>query len=188
MKILSYLSIAGLLLATSVQADECPSTASSTVVQHTTQKVAEAQPKDIVDTAVGAGTFKTLAAALTAADLVDALKGKGPFTVFAPTDEAFSKLPEGTVETLLKPENKAQLQAILTYHVVAGKVDSSQVVKLSEATTLNGKQVKIMVKDGKVMVNDATVTATDIETSNGIIHVIDKVILPPNDSKETAAK
>ena len=134
--------------------------------------------KDIVDTAVAAGQFETLAAALGAADLVDTLKGEGPFTVFAPTDEAFAKLPAGTVETLLKPENRDQLVAILTYHVVAGKVKAADVVKLSEATTVNGAKVAITVADGGVRVNDANVIATDIKASNGVIHVIDTVILP----------
>jgi transforming growth factor-beta-induced protein len=135
--------------------------------------------KDIVDTAVGAGSFKTLAAALTAAGLVDTLKGAGPFTVFAPTDDAFAKLPKGTVENLLKPENKKQLTDILTYHVVSGSVLAADVVKLSSAKTVNGADVKIMVKDGKVKVNDANVVTTDILASNGVIHVIDAVILPP---------
>jgi transforming growth factor-beta-induced protein len=134
--------------------------------------------KDIVDTAVEAGSFGTLAAALQAAGLVDTLKGEGPFTVFAPTDEAFAKLPEGTVEELLKPENKAKLQSILTYHVVAGKVGSGDVVKLDSAKTVNGKEAKISVSDGKVMIDSAQVIKTDIEASNGIIHVIDSVILP----------
>ncbi len=137
------------------------------------------ESNDIVDTAVGAGSFKTLAAALTAAGLVDTLKGAGPFTVFAPTDDAFAKLPAGTVETLLKPENKQQLIDILTYHVVSGKVLAADVVKLPSAKTVNGADVKITVKDGKVMVNDANVTATDVMASNGVIHVIDSVILPP---------
>jgi len=140
-----------------------------------------AQPKaekDIVDTAVAAGQFKTLATALQAAGLVDTLKGKGPFTVFAPTDEAFAKLPAGTVEDLLKPENKEKLKSILLYHVVAGKVTSKQVVKLHSAKTVNGQSVTISVKDGKVMVDNATVTKADIEASNGVIHVIDSVILP----------
>ena len=135
-------------------------------------------PKDIIDTAVAAGSFKTLAAALQAADLVGALKGEGPFTVFAPTDEAFAKLPAGTVETLLLPENKAMLVDILTYHVVAGKVTSTDVVGLEKATMLNGKDVKITVEGSKVMVNQANVVAVDIEASNGIIHVIDEVLLP----------
>ncbi|MEM8981908.1 MAG: fasciclin domain-containing protein [Pseudomonadota bacterium] len=134
---------------------------------------------DIVDVAIAAGSFETLAAALTAADLVDTLKGDGPFTVFAPTDEAFAKLPAGTVETLLKPENKDQLVAVLTYHVVAGKVLAKDVVTLNEATTVNGANVEIAVNDGTVSINNATVTATDIKASNGVIHVIDTVILPP---------
>ena len=134
--------------------------------------------KDIVDTAVGAGQFNTLAAALDAADLIDTLKGDGPFTVFAPTDEAFAKLPEGTVETLLKPENRDQLVAILTYHVVPGKVMASDVVKLSEATTVNGSNVDIAVVEEQVRINEATVVAADVAASNGVIHVIDTVILP----------
>jgi uncharacterized surface protein with fasciclin (FAS1) repeats len=134
--------------------------------------------KDIVDTAVAAGNFKTLAAALQAAGLVDTLKGSGPFTVFAPTDEAFAKLPAGTVEDLLKPENKQKLISILTYHVVAGKVMASQVVKLHEAKTVNGQDVKIMVDGGKVMADNANVVQTDIQCTNGVIHVIDTVLLP----------
>lgn len=133
---------------------------------------------DIVDTAVAAGQFETLAAALGAAGLVDTLKGEGPFTVFAPTDAAFGKLPEGTVEDLLKPENRDQLVAVLTYHVVPGKVMAADVVKLSKATTVNGSDVQIEVVDGKVRVDDATVVATDVGASNGVIHVIDTVILP----------
>ncbi|MEM1422573.1 MAG: fasciclin domain-containing protein [Planctomycetota bacterium] len=132
---------------------------------------------DIVDTAVAAGNFKTLAAALKAADLVDALKGDGPFTVFAPTDEAFAKLPAGTVETLLKPENKKLLQSILLYHVASGEVTASQVTKLNDVTTLNGQRAVIGTDSG-VTIGDATVVATDIMTSNGVIHVIDQVILP----------
>jgi uncharacterized surface protein with fasciclin (FAS1) repeats len=141
---------------------------------------ARAAEKDIVDTAVAAGQFKTLAAALDAAGLVETLKGPGPFTVFAPTDEAFGKLPSGTVEGLLKPENKEQLTEILTYHVVPGKVMASDVAKINEAETVNGKALKITVGGDSVMVNDAKVTATDIAASNGVIHVIDSVILPPN--------
>lgn len=133
---------------------------------------------DIVDTAVGAGNFKTLAAALGAADLVDTLKGKGPFTVFAPTDEAFKKLPEGTVAGLLKPENKAALTGILTYHVVPGSVMAKQVVELSGAATVNGQRVDIKVDDNGVMVDGAKVVTTDIKCDNGVIHVIDSVILP----------
>lgn len=152
----------------------CAALASSTI--------AGAADKDIVDTAVAAGSFKTLAAALQAADLVGALKGAGPFTVFAPTDDAFSKLPAGTVETLLKPENKMQLAAVLTYHVVAGKVAAKQVVGLKGAKTLNGQRVDIMVASGNVSVDKAKVVKTDIECSNGIIHVIDSVILPSADN------
>lgn len=139
---------------------------------------ARAADKDIVDTAVGAGDFKTLAAALTAAGLVDTLKGAGPFTVFAPTDAAFAKLPAGTVENLLKPENKDKLSAVLTYHVVAGKVMAADVVKLSEAKTVNGASVKIAVKGDTVTIDDATVVKTDIPASNGVIHVIDTVLMP----------
>lgn len=140
-----------------------------------------AQPdteKDIVDIAVEAGTFETLVAAVTAAELVDVLKGEGPFTVFAPTDEAFAALPEGTVENLLKPENKDQLIAVLTYHVVPGRVTSAEVVILTEAATVQGSTVDIKVKEDKVYIDAATVIAVDIEASNGIIHVIDAVILP----------
>jgi len=134
--------------------------------------------KDIVDTAVAAGDFKTLATALQAAGLVDTLKGTGPFTVFAPTDEAFAKLPAGTVQDLLKPENHDKLVSILTYHVVPGKVMAKDVVKLHEAKTVNGREVKITTDGGKVMVDDANVVRTDIACSNGVIHVIDSVILP----------
>src|SRR6185503_2335479 len=138
-----------------------------------------AAQKDIVETAVNAGQFKTLAAALCAAKLVTTLKGSGPFTVFAPTDAAFAKLPAGTVENLLKPENKDQLVAILNYHVVPGRVMAADVVKLKEAKTVNGKMLDIETKGEAVMINDAKVTATDIGASNGVIHVIDTVILPP---------
>lgn len=133
--------------------------------------------KDIVDTAVDAGSFETLVAAVQAAGLVDTLKGDGPFTVFAPTDEAFAALPEGTVESLLMPENKDQLVAILTYHVVPGKVMSTDLMDDMEAETVQGSSVTIDLDDG-VMVENATVTTADIETSNGVIHVIDTVILP----------
>ena len=139
----------------------------------TTKPAAKA---DIVDTAVAAGSFKTLAKALTEAGLVDTLKGKGPFTVFAPTDEAFAKLPKGTLDALLK--DKKKLTAILTYHVVSGQVKAADAAKLTSAKTVNGQSIKISAKDGTVMINDAKVTQADIETSNGVIHVIDKVILP----------
>jgi uncharacterized surface protein with fasciclin (FAS1) repeats len=136
------------------------------------------QTKDIVDTAVAAGSFNTLATALEAAGLVETLKGKGPFTVFAPTDEAFAKLPAGTIDDLLKPENKAKLVSILTYHVVPGAVDSGQVAKLSSAKTVQGQSLKIAAKDGRVTVDGARVVSADVRASNGIIHVIDSVILP----------
>lgn len=131
---------------------------------------------NIVETAVSAGSFNTLVAAVQAANLADTLAGDGPYTVFAPTDEAFAKLPEGTVEKLLASPD--QLREILLYHVVPGKVTASQVVNLSSATTAQGSDIDIKVADGSVMIDNATVTATDIETSNGIIHVIDTVILP----------
>ena len=134
--------------------------------------------KDIVDTAVSAGQFNTLAAALTAAGLVETLKSPGPFTVFAPTDEAFAKLPEGTVEDLLKPENKDKLIAILTYHVVPGEVGSAEVVKLTEAKTVNGEMVDIKVVDSKVMIDNATVIKPDVKAKNGVVHVIDTVLIP----------
>jgi uncharacterized surface protein with fasciclin (FAS1) repeats len=133
---------------------------------------------DIVDTAVAAGSFKTLATALQAAGLVDTLKGKGPFTVFAPTDAAFAKLPAGTVEMLLKPENKAKLQAILTYHVVSGSVPASDVITMKSAKTVQGQSVTIATKGGAVMIDGAKVTKADIYASNGVIHVIDTVIMP----------
>ena len=139
---------------------------------------AQAPSKDIVDTAVAAGSFKTLAAALEAAGLVETLKGAGPFTVFAPTDEAFAKLPAGTVEDLLKPENKDTLVALLTYHVVPGNVMAAQAATLSSANTVNGAPLAIRVMDGTVMIDNATVTATDITATNGVIHVIDTVMLP----------
>lgn len=138
----------------------------------------EAKAKDIVDTAVAAGQFNTLAAALKAAGLVDTLKGAGPFTVFAPTDDAFAKLPKGTLDDLLKPENKEKLVAILTYHVVAGKMMAADIKDGDTCKTVNGKQLTASVKDGKVMVGGATVTKADVATSNGVIHVIDAVMLP----------
>lgn len=136
--------------------------------------------KDIVDTAIDAGSFSTLVKAVQAADLVDALKGQGPLTVFAPTDEAFAKVPADTLAALLKPENKEQLRAVLTYHVVAGKVMAADVINLNSAATLNGQKVEIRVKDGDVMVDGARVVKTDIAAGNGVIHVIDAVILPKN--------
>jgi uncharacterized surface protein with fasciclin (FAS1) repeats len=142
-----------------------------------TQPAAQDKPKDIVDTAAGAKDFSTLVAAVKAAGLVDALKGKGPFTVFAPTDAAFKALPAGTVEALLKPENKGKLSNILTYHVISGSVMAAD-VKTMKAKTLFGQEASIEVKDGKVTIDGANVVTTDIKCSNGVIHVIDKVILP----------
>lgn len=136
------------------------------------------EKEDIVDIAVGNGSFTTLVTAVKAAGLVDTLKGTGPFTVLAPTDEAFSKLPAGTVETLLKPENKQKLIDILTYHVISGKIMANDVVKLNDATTLEGQKVKITVDDGNVMINDAKVIKPDVKASNGVIHVIDSVLIP----------
>ena len=139
----------------------------------------EAMLKDIVDTAAADGRFQTLVAGVQAAELTETLKGEGPFTVFAPTDDAFAKLPAGTLDELLKPENKQTLTDILLYHVVSGNVMASDVVNLDSASTVLGKDVTIKVEDGKVFINDAEVIITDIETSNGTIHVIDSVILPP---------
>ncbi|MEM9351780.1 MAG: fasciclin domain-containing protein [Planctomycetota bacterium] len=150
----------------------------SVLIPPSSGKAAAEPGSDIVDTAVAAGSFKTLVAAVQAAGLVETLKGDGPFTVFAPTDEAFAKLPAGTVETLLKPENKGQLVKVLTYHVVPGKVLAADVVKLDAAKTVQGQSVSIGVADGRVTVDGANVLKTDIATSNGVIHVIDSVILP----------
>jgi uncharacterized surface protein with fasciclin (FAS1) repeats len=136
------------------------------------------EEKTIVGTAQAAGVFNTLVAALGAGDLASALEGEGPFTVFAPTDEAFAKLPAGTVEDLLKPENKESLQKILKYHVVSGKVLAADVVKLNSAATLEGGSVDIMVNGSTVMINNATVTQADVMASNGVIHVVDSVLLP----------
>ncbi len=158
---LTTLALGAIFMAGSAQAQE---------------RYADAPAKDIVDVAVAAGSFNTLAKALTEAGLIETLKGDGPFTVLAPTDEAFSKLPHGTLSALLK--DKEKLTAILTYHVIPGKVMAEQVVGLDKATTVNGQDVMIKVKDGMVMVNDATVIETDIKASNGVIHVIDTVILP----------
>jgi len=154
---------------------------SAVLVSHPQVAVAAdetAAKKDIVDTAVAAGSFKTLAAALKAGGLVDTLKGAGPFTVFAPTDAAFAKLPAGTVEDLLKPENKAKLVSILTYHVVPAKAMAADVAGMTSAKTVNGKELKLHAADGKVTVGDATVTKADIVASNGVIHVIDTVLIP----------
>jgi len=193
-KLTTVLAIGFLALSATAEAgSKCKGTVvtqgpNSRVHVLTSAPVNAAPEKDIVDTAVAAGSFKTLVAAVQAAGLVDTLKGKGPFTVFAPTDEAFAKLPKGTVETLLKPENKAKLQAILTYHVVSGKVMAADVVKLTGATTVQGQKIDIAVKDGKVSVDGAHVVKTDIHCSNGVVHVIDSVLLPADkDIIDTAA-
>lgn len=187
------LSAAALIGASTVVAQTCPSQQSHVANQcpaqcasQTISVSAPVQERDIVDTAVAAGSFKTLAAALKAGGLIDTLKGKGPFTVFAPTDAAFANLPEGTVESLLKPENKDQLVSILTYHVVPGKVMSGDVVKLNSAKTVQGQPVSIKVVDGKVMIDNATVSSVDINCANGVIHVIDSVIIPKKDIVDTA--
>jgi len=184
----------GCLFASVSTAAECPKTRQASrhgvvqvrpAVQHAGRvkivQIAHAAESDIVDTAVAAGSFKTLARALAAADLVETLKGAGPFTVFAPTDEAFGKLPAGTLDELLKPENKEKLKEILLIHVVPGAVYAADVVKLTEAKTAGGKTVSISAADGVKVGTDkgtSTVTATDIKAKNGVIHVIDAVILP----------
>ena len=152
--------------------------AAATFIVTAASPVRAQQQKDIVDTAVAAGSFKTLAAALQAAGLIDTLKGKGPFTVFAPTDAAFAKLPAGTVESLLLPENREKLRRILTYHVVSGAVKAASVVTMTSAKAVSGDMITIKTMGGKVMVDNAHVTTTDILTSNGVIHVIDSVLIP----------
>ena len=180
---MAVVTVLGVPAMTAALADECPvaAAAKARAAGHShVQTVAhKADAKDIVDTAVAAGDFATLVAAVKAAGLVETLKGAGPFTVFAPTDAAFAKLPPGTVESLLKPENKDKLVAVLTYHVVPGKVMAADVVKLTEAPTVQGAKAKVKVENGGVMIDNAKVVKTDIETSNGVIHVIDAVILPP---------
>lgn len=187
----------GFLVTYTMGQNQCPLQAAKTASQSTCKQsnatqvmmVSHVMQADIVDTAVSAGEFNTLVAAVKAAGLVETLKGKGPFTVLAPCDDAFKKLPAGTVETLLKPENLKKLQAILTYHVIPGAVKAETVVTLDSAKTVQGSPVTIKVVDGKVMINGARVVKTDIECSNGIIHAIDTVILPPekSDIVDTAA-
>lgn len=173
MRILTALALT-LAVSLSAYAGDCKDAAN----KHSTQKVVAKKPADIVDTAASVDDFSTLVAAVKAAGLVETLKGDGPFTVFAPTNDAFAKLPEGTVESLLKPENKKKLVSILTYHVVPGKVMAKDVVGLSSAKTVEGSKIAIKVKDGTVMIDNAKVVKTDIETSNGVIHIIDTVIMP----------
>jgi transforming growth factor-beta-induced protein len=179
MNLIAPIGIAALTFMTCPAADQAQ-TAAKSCGENSTKvvNVAYAKEMDIVDTAVGAGNFKTLAAALGAAGLVDTLKGAGPFTVFAPTDAAFAKLPAGTVETLLKPENKGKLASILTYHVVPGNAMAKDVTGQKTWTTVNGQRVDISEKGGKWMIDGATITTTDIKCSNGVIHVIDSVIMP----------
>jgi len=170
---------AALAFAACSPAAEAPAPAPAPVVE-AAPVPAPVVAKDIVDTAVGAGSFNTLVAAVQAADLEVTLRGPGPFTVFAPTDAAFAALPAGTVENLLKPENKSQLAAILTYHVLPGKVMAADIGTATlEPATVQGKMVKVVGGADGVTVNDAKVTAADIEASNGVIHVIDKVLMPP---------
>lgn len=192
-KVGQIVAVPALMILTSqglAQAQNCPAQQAAMAKMHQrcpsqqamtmpVSLVAATQEKDIVDTAVGAGSFNTLVAAVKAAGLVDTLKSEGPFTVLAPTDDAFAKLPKGTVETLLKPENLKKLQGILTYHVIPGSAMASDVVKLKSAKTVQGQDVTIKVTDGGVMINGAKVVKTDIKCSNGVIHVIDSVILPP---------
>ena len=156
----------------------CAAVATMGLSLHSAKADAPTSSKTIVEVAAGSESFTTVVAAVKAAGLVDTLSGKGPFTVFAPTDEAFGKLPEGTVADLLKPENKDKLIAVLTYHVVPAKVTAKEVVSLTEAETAQGSKVKITVKDGTVYVDKAKVVKTDIDCKNGVIHVIDSVILP----------
>lgn len=171
----------GLSLGCATSPDPATADNASNADAPTEQAPAEStESSDIVDTAVAAGSFETLVAAVKAADMVDVLKGDGPFTVFAPTDEAFAKLPAGTLDDLLKPENKAKLQAILKYHVVAGKVSSKQVVTMSDAETVEGSKIMIEASDAGVKINEANVIKADIDCTNGVIHVIDSVILPPS--------
>jgi uncharacterized surface protein with fasciclin (FAS1) repeats len=175
-RVLNALGVVSALALATAACSQAPAvdTAKSSAVEAVPSPTA-----DIVDTAVAAGQFKTLAAALTAADLITTLKGAGPFTVFAPTDAAFAKLPAGTVEDLLKPENKAKLAAVLTYHVVSGKVMSSDLAgKVTDAATVQGQTVKVDATGSGVMVNNATVTGADVQASNGVIHIIDTVLLP----------
>jgi len=149
----------------------------SVFAQMDTKMVKNSAEMNIVQTAINAGNFTTLATALTEAGLVDALEGKGPFTVFAPTDEAFNNLPDGALDNLLK--DKEALKNVLLYHVVSGSISSAQILDMNDVKTLNGSDIKIKTSDGKVMVNNADVIGADVDASNGIIHVIDKVLLPP---------
>lgn len=171
------LRLASIVLVAAVSVAACGGESSSSPGAQTPTSAASAKG-DIVDTAASAGQFKTLIAAVQAAGLEETLRGQGPFTVFAPTDEAFAKLPAGTVESLLKPENKDKLKAILTYHVVSGNVPSTEAVKLTSAKTVNGKELKLDASSGTLKVDGASVVKADVFASNGVIHVIDAVVLP----------
>jgi uncharacterized surface protein with fasciclin (FAS1) repeats len=179
---LTLAAIAFGTLASTIQlayAEPCSKSQVAQIPRHyVATEAAKEKPKTIVETAAGIEDFSTLVAAVKAAGLVETLSDKGPYTVFAPTNEAFAKLPEGTVEDLLKPENKKKLVAVLTYHVVPGKVMAADVVKVKEAKTAQGGKVKVTVKDDEVMINDSKVVKTDVECSNGVVHVIDSVLLP----------
>lgn len=177
----------GVANANDVSADEPVSAAEVTIELGPVQVLgtrAQQEAGDIVDVAASAGTFETLLTAAREAGLVETLRGEGPLTVFAPTDSAFAKLPEGTLEAVLQDREK--LRAILTYHVVAGEVTSDQVVKLDEAETVNGEKVRISVRDGSVMINEAKVVKADVQAGNGVIHVIDSVLMPPEKKTGTS--
>jgi uncharacterized surface protein with fasciclin (FAS1) repeats len=176
--VLAGIAVAALLLTGCAPAEDNTPSSEATEEAQVEETTTEEAPGNIVEVAVGAGTFNTLAAALTAADLVSTLEGEGPFTVFAPTDDAFAALPEGLLEALLLPENKAVLQSILTYHVVSGEVFAADVTT-GDVTTVEGSTFMIDTSEGVVINGAANVTATDIAASNGVIHVIDAVILPP---------
>lgn len=181
MKLATFALALAMLAATTqaARAEECPKTQVAQLQRHYVATEADAEkPKTIVETAAGIEDFSTLVAAVKAGDLVKTLSGKGPFTVFAPTNEAFAKLPKGTIENLLKPENKKKLVEILTYHVVPGKVMAADVVKLKEAKTVQGGKVTVTAKDDEVMIDKAKVVKADVECSNGVIHVIESVLMP----------
>ena len=187
LSVFSLLACAGGSFAQSSCPGSCPASAQTQSQPAIVRASWHGADKNIVDTAVGAGKFTTLVTALKAAGWAEPLMGEGPFTVFAPTDEAFAKLPKGTVETLLKPENKGKLAAILKYHVVKGAWTAADVSKLEQAVTLNGQRVDIMAKGGKVMIDGATVAMADVKASNGVIHAIDTVLMPSDkDVIETA--
>lgn len=181
----SMFACAAALSAAMVVAEDKPQPSKTAPNTVTTRKpvVDPTEKMDVVDTAVKAGTFKTLAAAIKAAGLTETLKGQGPFTVFAPTDEAFAKLPKGALESLLRPENREKLKAILTYHVLPGNITAAQVAQMKAAETVNGQSLAIVKHTDHVMVNEAKITKTDIACGNGVIHVIDTVLMPKPSQK-----